>query len=89
MNAINMAVLIVARELKDKFAEVLASENVQATLSYPEEELQPAKRWIFWGWSPQSGWCSFQSLRKKAGRSSKKFCTGICTSAFPVWAWHF
>ena len=35
MYAINMAVLIVARELKEKFAEVLASENVQATLSVP------------------------------------------------------
>ena len=89
MYAINMAVLIVARELKEKFAEVLASENVQVTLSVPGRGTATSETLDFLGLESSERMVFFSIVTEESWTKLKKICTGICTSAFPVWAWHF
>ena len=73
MYAINMAVLIVARELKEKFAEVLASENVQATLSVPGRGtatsetldflgLESSERMVFFSIVTEESWTKLKKI---------------------------
>lgn len=73
MYAINMAVLIVARELKEKFAEVLASENVQVTLSVPGRGtatsetldflgLESSERMVFFSIVTEESWTKLKKI---------------------------
>lgn len=73
MYEINVAVLIVARELKDKFAEVLASENVHVTLSVPGKGtatsetldflgLESSERVVFFAIVTEESWTKLKKI---------------------------